>query len=121
MKPSLASCWYPFRSPEVRAIYENLTPDEASQLQHFSRKTRVPVVATYIGLLMFAVSFVLIQYVQQPWGLAAIFAVAIILGIIGLIGGAPIRSKTKKILCESTYAKEKGYTPETLRLYSLGR
>jgi len=62
---------------------------------------------------MFPVSFVLIQYVQQPWGLAAIFAVAIILGIIGLIGGAPIRSKAKKILCESNYAKEKGYTPET--------
>ena len=121
MKLSLASSWYPFRSPEVRAIYENLTPDEASQLKHFSRKTRAPVVATHIGLLMFPVSFVLIQYVQQPWGLAAIFGVAIILGIIGLIGGAPIRSKTKKILCESTYAKEKGYTPETLRLYSLGR
>ena len=121
MKPSLTSCWYPFRSPEVRAIYDNLTPDEASRLKQYSWKVGGPFGAI-IGLMMFPVCLFLIQYVEQPWGIAGIFAVAITLGlIIGLIGGAPIRSKAKKILCESTYAKEKGYTPETLRLYSFGK
>jgi len=68
---------------------------------------------------MSLVSFVLIQYIQRPLGIAGVFAVAIPLGlIIGLIGGAPLRSKAKKILCESAYAKEKGYSPDTLRLYS---
>lgn len=36
MKSSLSSCSYPFRSPEVKDMCENLTQDEAFHLKKFS-------------------------------------------------------------------------------------
>ena len=121
MKPSLASCWYPFRSPEVRAIYENLTPDEASRLKQYSWKAG-GLFGALVPLLMFPVLYYCIRYNQQPWGFLVVLAVAIPLGlIIGLVGGAPIRKRAKKMLCDSAYAKEQGYTLDNLRLYSFGK
>ncbi|MDC0325122.1 hypothetical protein OAM01_00020 [bacterium] len=119
MKPSLATCRYPFRSPEVMAIYENLTSDEASRFKQYSW-----IAGGLFGALVPTLLFPLLYYFirhnqEEPWVFLVVFAGAIPLGlIIGLVGGAPIRSKAKKMLCDSAYAKEQGYTPKNLRLYS---
>ena len=120
MKPSLASCWYPFRSSEVKAIYDNLTPDEASRLKQFSWKTGSSfgvLLSVPLFLLMFACQFG-VQYFPQPWGVVLIFALTLPYVLLVGLRGATIRSQARKILCESAYAKEKGFTPENLRLYS---
>lgn len=120
MKTSLASCWYPFRSPEVKAIYENLTPDEASRLKDFSRKPGLSVVI--LPFLMFLIFFMIYGLFSKALSYPSLLAIAIPIGIIsGLIGFSPMRRNAKIILCGSAYAKERGYTPENLPLYAFGR
>jgi hypothetical protein len=120
MKTSLGMCWYPFRSKEVKAIYENLTTDEASRLKQHSWKVG-GVFGVLIPILFFPIFLFSMPYFPEQGRLWWTLIFAIPLGlIVGLIGGAPIRSKAKKLLCESAYAKQKGYTADNLRLYSFG-
>jgi hypothetical protein len=47
-----------------------------------------------------------------------LFAITIpLVVLIGWVGFAPIRKEGKRILCETEYAKQKGFTPENFRLF----
>jgi hypothetical protein len=116
MKPSLLSCWYPFRSKEVKEIYANLTPEEIYRL-----KDGTSANGALFGFGSFVVIYFLLSLVPPQWGAFMHYAIAISIALIfGFFAGAPLRKKAKRLLCDSAYAKEKGYTPENLRLYSFG-
>jgi hypothetical protein len=116
MKPSLLSCWYPFRSKEVKEIYANLTPEEIYRL-----KDGTSAEGALFGVGLFVVIYFPLRFVPPHWGLIVQLAIALSIALIfGFFAGVPVRAKGKKLLCDSAYAKEKGYTPENLRLYSFG-
>ncbi len=120
MKPSLANFFYPRQSPEVRAIYENLTPDESVRLRNYSLGW---------GLLgglacgvVFGASFWLIvaalPTIPLVWRIVfGVIAMNLAAPLAGMIIGAPFRSRLKTMLCDSSYAKARGYTPKNLRLF----
>ena len=115
MKPSLLLCWYPFRSKEVKEIHANLTLEEIYRLEGTFANGALSV------FILITVLYFILNLVPPHWG----FSVQISIGylfvlIFSLFAKAPIRKKAKKLLCDSAYAKEKGYTPENLRLYSFG-
>ena len=129
MKSFLASRRIPFHSSAVSAIYDNLTPEEATLLKEYYRTAggvyswkAGALFGGLMGLLTFPALNYCIRYTQQPWGFLGLLVVAILLAfVIGLIRCVPIRKRVIRILCDSAYAKEKGYTPDNLPLYSYRR
>jgi hypothetical protein len=114
MKPSLLSCWSPFRSPEVKEIYANLTPEEIHRL-----KDGTHLDGAMFGFLSWMVFYILFRLIPADWGFFVQFAIVVaIVPIFGFFAAAPLRKHAKNLLCDSAYAREKGYTPENLRLYS---
>ncbi|MCX6857825.1 MAG: hypothetical protein NTV80_23310 [Verrucomicrobia bacterium] len=114
MKPSLFSCWYPFRSPEVRDIHANLTPEEIYRLNVGTFAEG----ALHVIILTAGIYF-LLSLVPPQWGFTAHIALMYASGLLfSLMAEAHMRKKAKKLLCSSAYAREKGYTPQDLRLYS---
>jgi hypothetical protein len=125
MNLSEASISYPFCSPEVKDIYDHLTADELARIQKYSVKAGIVA-----GLLPFLVFFLplfilarfLIAHFGIPESLLFMLVIAISIGVlVGWIGFAPIRKKASRLLCDTAYAKQRGFTPANLRLYSFKR
>ncbi|CAN5911305.1 hypothetical protein BH11VER1_BH11VER1_13720 [soil metagenome] len=113
-KPSASLRWYPFRSPEAKAIYENLTGDEALRLAQISWEI-IP-----ISIVTPFVTGALVRYGNQHfpggWGF---FTGMVVAGLLVFLATVPSRIKWKRMLCDTAYARRVGYTPANLKLYAL--
>lgn len=113
------STWSPFQSPEVQAICENLTEQEHARLITNARLTGYEignwVISPMIGLiasafLSFAAPFpFILLFIACTWCVYA----------HGIPRMRNMRHRVREILCETNYAKQKGYTPSALSLESL--
>lgn len=125
MAMTLNSLWYPFRSATVKDICDHLTPEESGRLKAFSRKF-----GALFGLALSAVLYPLAWYLSlstpvlaslregRVWPMFLMLAIMMaVVGPIGWIAAAPLRRRTRQMLCESAYAKRLGITPESLSLY----
>jgi hypothetical protein len=114
--------WYPFRSAEVQEINEHLSPDERLRLEaHSGRWGAVFGIGTFFAVyaLMRLVDPLLRPHAGPSWTLLILAVMAVPLGLlIGWTAGVPWRRKVRRILCETEYARQRGFTPETLPLYS---
>src|SRR5262245_1354971 len=108
MRTFAALSWYPFRSPQVREIYEHLTAEEYDQLSRYGRKVGASF-GVLFPLLCFLLTIALQRVFLPPWPAWAIPAMIIGAGVAGLILGFAIsrgiRRKTKWMLCETEYAR----------------
>ena len=122
MKPSLANFWYPRQSPEVRAIYENLTPDESVRLRNYSIRCGsllgLALVVVCVPLSLFLLTVDALPTIPFHWRIVCGVVIVNLVGqLTGMIIGAPMRSRLKTMLCDTSYAKARGYTPSNLRLF----
>lgn len=118
MKFSTVLFAYPFRSKQVRSIFENMTPGEIRSIRRFTIRQSVvwglitaPVIAIYLQ-----------AYAKRFPGQGSFwfhfFAIIIIATLIGVIAGNRARKIAREMLCNTAYAQEQGITPELLKMYS---
>ena len=116
---------YPFRSPEAKDICDHLTLDESCRWAAYWRKTgAITGIIIFLLIYPFVFSFqaFLGSYLPRPWSTVVLFCAVIPVGfLIGWISRAPFRNGAERILCETEYAKQMGFTLGNLRLYSFGR
>ncbi|MCF7798083.1 MAG: hypothetical protein K9N36_09980 [Candidatus Marinimicrobia bacterium] len=118
MKFSTLLFAYPFRSKEVRAIFEHMTLAEVRAIRRFTiRQSAVwglitaPVIAIYLQAhaRLFPGEGSFWQHLLTS---------LIIASLIGVLAGNQARKVARRMLCDTEFAREKGITPETLKLYS---
>ncbi|MGD0519037.1 MAG: hypothetical protein ABSA26_16000 [Thermoguttaceae bacterium] len=118
---TLNSLWYPFRSPEVRDICRHMTADEFRRL-----KAQGKILPFVGGIVLYLVLWMLMTkceswisfYLPRNWSLGISFLILIPFAfLIGWILFGRYRKKQIKMLCETEYATQKGFTPENLPLY----
>lgn len=99
--------WSPFQSPEAKAIYSNLTMYEYQELQKLTNGF-----AIRNGLIcgVCALAF------QQPYIILKVIALTIL--ILHYFNQTSLIDELKVFLCSTEWAKSRGYTPESLKLYS---
>ncbi len=107
------STWSPFQSPEVRDICEHLTPEERARVlddarqrgQQLAQRIAVPL-SIAVGSFMWS------------WhtGLVLLVLFVLYMGFSGLPLLQAMRTRSKELLCETAWARSRGYTPEGLRL-----
>ncbi len=120
--------WYPFRSREVRDVCAHLAPDENRRLRAQAMRSGL-IMGSIFGLLgLFSLYSLLTRltltvgtYFPRGYSFLVLFSLAIPLGLLmGLIMGMPFRKRTAAILCDTEYARQMGYTSESLALYRPG-
>jgi hypothetical protein len=100
--------WSPFQSPEVRDICAHMTDSERDEASRRGGLYGLWVFATFAGPLSFAVVY------RHPT-LIAVAAVLIVIHIVCI----PIWQRMQRhFLCSTLWAREQGYTPERLRMFS---
>lgn len=101
--------WSPLQSPEVGAICSHLTKAERNNLSVLTLLYSVWIVATAFGLPAF------IRSTPAPgsWIVGAIWA-SLFLVSIPMIG-----RMMRHVLCSTVWARQQGFTPEKLRLFSV--
>ena len=117
--------WYPFRSREVKDICEHLAPEEDRRLRAQAMRSGLIMGSIFGFLGFFLIYWLLIRltmtvgmYFPRSYSFLVLFSLVIPLGLlIGLITGIPARKRTARILCETEYGKQMGFTSETLALY----
>jgi tetrahydromethanopterin S-methyltransferase subunit G len=107
------STWSPFQSPEVREICAHLTPVEHAQViadacqrgTDIGRWIAIPFGVT-VGLLFWS------------WqvGLVLLALFIIYFALSGFPRIRAMRRRSMALLCETEWARSRGYTPERLRL-----
>ncbi len=117
--------WYPFQSPEVRDICRHMTPEETRQLTVYARK-----VGWIVGIVPSLILYPLFGYLAlctplyppRPWSIFVLLVLVVpVTFLIGWLGISGFRRKQIQMLCQTDYAKLKGFTPRTLPLYAFGR
>jgi hypothetical protein len=109
------STWSPFQSPEVRDIRAHLTPAEKQRLVEraadFGRESarRSP-----FPFLLLAVSF----FYSRPVGFVLLVAFVIYWFIFERQRIQDHLQQGREFLATTEFARERGYTPETLRLFA---
>ena len=109
------STWSPFQSPEIRDICAHLTPEEHARVLDDARER-----GRQLG-----------QWIAVPFGVAVgsfmlswrVGSVLVLLFVVYMaVSGIPwmqrMRRKTKQLLCETGWARSRGYRPESLRFMS---
>ncbi|PHR88830.1 MAG: hypothetical protein COA78_36255 [Blastopirellula sp.] len=122
------STWSPFQSPEVREICEHLTPAEHAQLMDNARQCSTDIgwwMATRsevaFGLWFWwmatrsEVAFGLLFWSWQ-FGLVLLPLFVINFAISGFQFFRAMQRRSMGLLCETEWARSRGYTPEGLRL-----
>ena len=109
------STWSPFQSPEVRDICAHLTPDEHERVLDDARD-RGRQLAQWIAVpLGIAVSSFMLS-----WRIGSVLV--LLFGVYMAVSGIPrirrMRQKAKHLLCETNWARSRGYRPESLRFMS---
>ncbi len=102
--------WSPLQSSEVGAICSHLTKTERNNLSVLTLLYSVWVVATAFGLPAF------VRSTPAPgnWIVGAIWA------MLFLVSLPMIGRMMRHFLCSTTWARQQGFTPEKLRLFTLG-
>jgi hypothetical protein len=119
MKTRLTT-WSPFQSPEVRDILEHLSPSEERVfMEHSSHVLEQAATSGLKSGFLFAIPSTLI-------GVSCFYSVALAIVLFVLFVAAVIAfswwrgkiklRKIREMLCETQYARERGYRPESLRL-----
>ena len=104
MRTAKGEFWSPFAAPAVRDIYAHLTPDEKIRIRRMSAPTALLPVAGMAAvscLMEFAPRYV-------------IPAVVVLFMLAGLVGWA-WGKKTRRFLCSTEYATERGIKPEDIK------
>ncbi|MFO0783057.1 MAG: hypothetical protein U0636_05190 [Phycisphaerales bacterium] len=109
----MQSTWSPFQSPEVREICAHLTPAEHAQLMTDARQRGADVGQWFAMPFGVSVSSWLWSW-QVGVVLSALFV--IYLAIIGFPRIRAMRRRSLELLCQTDWARSRGYTPEHLRL-----
>ena len=107
------STWSPFQSPEVREICAHLTRAEHAQLIADARKC-----GTEIGLWIatpFAVTASVLLW-SWPVGLVLLALFIIYCAVSGYPRIRAMRQRSTTLLCETEWARSRGYTPDRLKL-----
>lgn len=118
MKFSTLLFAYPFRSSQVRSIFENMTASEAKAIRKYAiRQSAVwglitaPVIAIYLQ-----------AYARLFPGEGSfwqnVLSIVILASLIGVVAGNQARKVARRMLCDTEFARERGITPDTLKLYS---
>jgi hypothetical protein len=106
--------WSPFQSPEVRDICAHLTPDERQQLMENGRHAGRQF-AMWIVLPGTVATGALIL---SGWvGLVGASVFLVYLAVVVWPRLRAMQLTNKKLICESEWAREKGYSTTTLRLF----
>jgi hypothetical protein len=105
------STWSPFQSPEVREICANLTPDEHARLIANACQ-RGREIGWWIAV-PFGIAVASLLYSRQLG-----FVLMTLFAIYFVVSGWPrmraMRRRTMEFLCETEWARSRGYTPEHL-------
>ena len=111
-KPSQSwGTWSPFQSPEVREICAHLTKAEINQFWLLGLLFGVWIMAATFGIPA------LIRSSPSPgnWIVASVF------GILFVVSLPMLHRMMRQFLCSTGWARERGFTPEQLRLFSFCR
>ena len=119
MNPS-SPFWYPFRSQEVADICAHLTCDESNMLKKMSR-IHGGMGGVTIGIFSHALIFSGVFFFPSVsvWWIC-LGVPALILPVTWLLT-IPLRKKQKSLLASTSYARTRGLTTESLRMYALKR
>lgn len=118
MKLSTILFAYPFRSHEVRDIFEHMTPEEVQAIRRFTIRA-----STVWGLITGPTIAIFLQ-AYHKWNPGPedfwleLLAILVIASLIGVIAGNNARKTARKMLCDTEYATGQGITPESLKMYS---
>lgn len=99
--------WSPFQSTVVKEIYANMNSQEFDDLYRH---------ASMCGFLNGISVGIVIFVFHKPFSIATILAVFLI--ILQIVSQRRFNKKLKAFLCSTDWAKSRGYTPESLKLYS---
>ena len=107
------STWSPFQSPEVREICAHLTPTERSRLLDGARQR-----GREIGQWIAVPLGIAVSSFMWSWrlGLLLLALFAVYFAVSGLARLRAMRRRTMELLCETEWARSRGYTPNRLRL-----
>jgi len=107
------STWSPFQSPEVREICAHLTPAEHAQLIADARQ-RGTDIGRWIAI-PFGLTVGLLYWSWQV-GLVLLALFIIYFAVSGYPRIRGMRRRSMALLCETEWARSRGYAPERLRL-----
>ena len=102
------STWSPFQSQEVREICEHMTGAERDEVARRGRHYGFWVAATFAGPLALAITSRSL----------ALMVIAIVLVTIHIACIPAWQRKQKGFLCSTTWAQERGFTPDRLKLFA---
>jgi hypothetical protein len=108
------STWSPFQSSDVRDICAHLTDDEKQQLMsqagNYGRSA-----GGWIGLPLGVVVASFFYSATVGCILAGLFVICLVVLVRRRVQTQ--QQRVREMLCETKYARERGYRPETLKIY----
>jgi hypothetical protein len=112
------STWSPFQSLEVRDICAHLTPEEHARVLNDAGE-RGKQLGQWIAV-PFGVAVGSFMWSWQV-GSALVLLFVVYMAVSGIPRIRCMRRKTKQLLCETAWARSRGYRPEKLRFMSFPR
>jgi hypothetical protein len=114
------STWSPFQSPEVQEICEHLTASERRRLVD-DAAARGSELGTWLAgpFAVAAVLFVIgwrLEMFSWRFGLVLSILYVVYFWIVGLPRIRAMRRRSVQLLCDTEWARNRGYTPDNLRL-----
>jgi hypothetical protein len=103
--------WSPFQSPEVREICAHMTDGEVATALQRAKLYGLWVFATFAGPLSS------LWMTRQP----ALLGILIALPVVHVLCIPWWLRSQKQFLCSTAWARDKGYSPEQLRLFPFWR
>jgi hypothetical protein len=103
--------WSPLQSQEVGEICSHLTKAERNLLSLLGLLFAIWIVGTYVGIPAFIRS----NAGSGKWIVAAVWLILFVVTI------PMLQRMVRHFLCSTTWAREWGFTPEHLRLFSFSR
>ena len=107
------STWSPFQSTEVREICAHLTPAEHAQLIADARQRGSDIGRWIAGPLGVTVGLL---FWSWQVGLALLALYVVYFAFSGYARLRAMRCRSMELLCETEWARSRGYTPDRLRL-----
>jgi hypothetical protein len=109
----LESTWSPFQSPEVREICAHLTPSEHARLLEDAQQ-RGAWIGIWLAGPLGLCGGLLVWYWQIGAVLLALYVPYFM--FFGLSRLRAMRRRSMELLCDTDWARSRGYSPANLRL-----
>ena len=110
------STWSPFQSSEVRDICAHLTPAEKRDLvvlgAHYGRDSGWRFAVPF-GLVVMSFTY------SRTLGVVLLVSFITYCATVGQRRIRAHQRRARELLCATGYARERGYTPDSLRMYAL--